>query len=428
MERAKALSLAHTDIRVNSPANARRALLQLHRLFTEAPHAIFTQYEQLSEDILVRDGDEAADRLMSGDYSWAAPARASERAWAATVGAQLRALDWTLLALAPDTADLSDVSRWFVAEFDCFVIPRKSGRKPMKQGYGFEKRGLLKHRVVPRLARGHEIRLVPNDMLSGSQDRNKSVVLGAALFENLKLETRQSRTGKDRMFTAVGIDCPSAGDAVVDHLDTSLDDKCFGVVWPELTITPQLRTTIQKTLAARSLQDDHRSPVQVVVAGSWHEPDVGTFVNRATVFDGYGGLLTTYEKTIPYIDPELGPEDIKPGRILPIVVTDELLVGFAICKDFCDVSVSKSPYFEVDIDLLLVPSMGGAATMQGHQNSAKRIQAMFGTRTFVVQQVDPDLTSTFGCGIVLPAMPNPSSKSVRQLKQKNEWKVYKVAK
>ncbi len=417
MDRAAALAASHRGLAGTADGDLRAALVALHGLFSAAPQAIRTQYEQLHEATLQHMADAAADRLLAGDLSWRVAGDATERMWALTIGAQLRALDWLLLRAAHEAGTLDDPAGWLVD--GVYIIPRL-GRRTGRQGQGFDKRGLLNHRLLPQVVRGHEVHLIGNDMRP--VDRNAPLMLGAALFRNPQLKTRPTVTGNDKAFVATDMVCADAPAHVAAHIEGALDAGCFAVVWPELSVTPDLRRHIQAAFAQRSPADARPAP-EVVVAGSWHEPEDGRHVNRARILDGYGAELAVYDKVIPYIDKDLGPEDIRPGRRLPVVVTGGHLVGFAICKDFCDVA-DDSPFFSLHLDVVLVPSMGDEATMRGHQNTAKRAQATFGTRAFVVQQCDPAITKRYGCGMVLPALASPDSKTVSQLKQKPVWKAY----
>ena len=81
-----------------------------------------------------------------------------------------------------------------------------------------------------------------------------------------------------------------------------------------------------------------------------------------------------------------GKEAIVHGEELPVVVTGDLVVGFAICKDFCDRAI-PSPFAELPVDLMLVPSMGQASTLAGHLANAEDLRLRTGTLVFVVQQL-----------------------------------------
>ena len=250
------------------------------------------------------------------------------------------------------------------------------------------------------------------------------VRFGACLFENLVLETRPTGEGEELSFVATGITCKDEAGTIDRQIAAAIAEQCSGVVWPELSITPEARERIKKALADRALSLEKRQAPEVVVAGSWHERDGDRYVNRACVYDGYGVRRVVYEKTIAYVDRELGPEDIRPGRKLPVLVTDGHLIGFAICKDFCDLAVAV-PYLKLDVDLVVVPSMGNAQTMRGHQNTAQRLQVKHGTRTFVVQQTIPIGAKPANIGMVLPMLADPSTRPTSKLHQIDVWKAYK---
>jgi predicted amidohydrolase len=76
-------------------------------------------------------------------------------------------------------------------------------------------------------------------------------------------------------------------------------------------------------------------------------------------------------------------EGIEPGGDLPVLMLDDLAIGFAICLDFC---VSGSPYSNLDVDLMFVPSFGDEKTIDGHRTTANRMRIDFATRTLVAQQ------------------------------------------
>jgi predicted amidohydrolase len=161
----------------------------------------------------------------------------------------------------------------------------------------------------------------------------------------------------------------------------------------------------------------------LIVGGTWHEENDGKVANVATIFDGYGAIKLTYKKMLPFIDEEMKAESIELGKKLPVLVTDDQLVTVAICKDFCDLSLSL-PYLELDVDLVLVPSMGNEATMKGHQNTAKRMRVLYGARTFIVQQVYPKEQTYEALGLVLPVPNDPAAAQPEELRQLGIWGSY----
>ncbi|MBP0114352.1 hypothetical protein [Bradyrhizobium vignae] len=99
------------------------------------------------------------------------------------------------------------------------------------------------------------------------------------------------------------------------------------------------------------------------------------------------------------------------------------MVGVAICLDFCD--VCETPFSELDVDVMLVPSMGNDRTMQGHQTTAAQVEVRFGTRSFVVQHPTHTAFKDERLGTTLPLLKEPNSVSTCELGQKTVWTAYK---
>jgi hypothetical protein len=333
---------------------------------------------------------------------------------AITMGSQVRALDHALL-LAQEHFGPPLVSDFLDEDLEVMVVPRRFGRSTgtLRQGQQYTKRGLQYHRIIPTEIDGCEVELIFNDSLSASSQ----TVLGAALFKNLQLD--ELPIGGDKGFIVQSVQFDGGLATIKEHIDGALSDSCFCIVWPELTISPSTLSAIQTELSGRARATDDRFPPEIVVAGSWHTSDGDHYVNRASVLDGYGNLRFSYDKIDAYVDKKLGPEGILRGRKLPVLMTDHLLVGFGICKDFANFAVS-GPYSRLDIDLVLVPSLGDEKTLQGHKATASSLQAKFGTRAFVVQQENPPKGSFLGS--IIPASKRPS----RSARQTTVWRAYKM--
>ena len=69
-------------------------------------------------------------------------------------------------------------------------------------------------------------------------------------------------------------------------------------------------------------------------------------------------------------------EGIEPSNRILVVVSPTITIAIAICLDFCEVVRERNPYDELDVDLVLVASMGGPTTLEGH----KRRRREFGTK------------------------------------------------
>ncbi|CAO4170367.1 putative amidohydrolase [Methylorubrum aminovorans] len=417
---AAALAAQHRALSEVSATSCRKALLGVDRLFRAAPTPLLEAYSQVTEQSLGEAARIRTDAVTAGDFAWHLPAEANPRAWALAAGAQARALDKVLFTTAPSHFGPVDPEDWLCAESGAYAIPRARLRDSAtrRDHQRFTRRGILHHRILPEvLEAGYRVRLVRHD--TTSSPTGEQVTMGAALFPGLRLALRSVEGG----FIVTDAICDAAAATVARQIDAAYADGCFVAVWPELTITPALLALIRQTLAQRLLSNDARRALQMVVAGSWHVEEEGEMWNIATVLDGYGEVALTYRKVLPYRDGKLGTEAIGIPPEVPVLVTDDHLVGFGICKDFCDLSVTLA-YKDLDVDLVLVPSMGNVATMDGHRSTAKGMRVTFGTRAFVVQQADHGCPAEEHPGWVLPFPDDPAAGPVTALRQAGDWQAY----
>ena len=419
---AKALAADHRSLSEADAATCRRALLGVHCLFKNAPTPLLDAYARVPERLLAEAARARTDDVTGGDFAWRLPGNSDLRAWALAAGAQARALDAVLFTTAPTHLGPVDPEEWRCAESRAYAIPRARTREPAdkRDNQRFTRRGILHHRVVPEvLDAGYRVRLVRLDTTAAPA--GEQVTMGAALFPGLDLRIR--REGEDG-FIITGAACEGMDETVLRQLEAAFADGCFAAMWPELTVAPALLALIRNTLADRALSEDPRTSLQFVVAGSWHVEEQGAMANVAPVLDGYGEVKLLYRKVLPYQDRKVGTEAIAPVLEVPVLVTDDHLVGFGICKDFCDQGVALA-FADLDVDLVLVPSMGNPVTMDGHRSTAKRMRTLFGTRAFVVQQAEAERPADEQPGWVLPFPNDPTGLATPALRQAGDWQSYR---
>lgn len=353
---------------------------------------------------------------MGGAIKWSLPDDPEEIA--EVTGGLIRAVDWMLGQYRSQWP--SDPSQWLVD--DHYVIPRDglSAGRSLSQAQPYERRGLVFHRVIPTEIDGYSVEVFNGRTLHLSADRGKWK-MGACLFEKVDLEPAFSDKGDEKRFLLKGAVSPSANAVVAEQIAKSLEEECVALVWPELTVPLDLRNQIQSLLQNRDVADS-RPPPEVVVAGSWHETTSEGVVNRACIYDGYGMQRLAYDKIAPFAIGDWGKEDIVPGTRLCVLATEVALIGFAICLDFCD--AGSNPFTRLDVDLMLVPSMGNDRTMEGHQTTAAQVEVKFGTRTFVVQHALGSEFQDGRIGVILPMPKRPTRVPVERLGQKTVWKAY----
>ena len=115
-------------------------------------------------------------------------------------------------------------------------------------------------------------------------------------------------------------------------------------------------------------------------------------------------------------------ENISPSNTVLVVACPGLTVAVAICLDYCQEGQPCNPYENLDVDLIIVPSMGGEETLTSHENMAQRAWNNRKTATFVAQQHDSQeygyvAGMPFDDGASFGERVNSRS-SVRKIKQK----------
>jgi hypothetical protein len=296
------------------------------------------------------------------------------------LGGLVRAIDADIAGLDEWPRPLSEWSSddWRPAGYPCFVIPvRREFRA--EEGKERERRGMLQHAIVPAMLGELEVHLAlhPDVNPKGSA---RAWTYGAAVFDGLTIDV--DRIGDDAFRVA---DAPLHDESGVlaEHLEQALSAECDVLAWPELTVPPERLQSIRAALKRDPLADRRRIPLSV--AGSWHVEIDGRRVNRTEILQGRGRPLASYDKRREFTF-ERRHEEILAGERLLVIVTEERLISVAICLDFCD-DCADDVYDWLNVDLVLVPSMGDVKTLEAQHRSAKGMQSRQGAVTFLVQQV-----------------------------------------
>ena len=391
------LSRQQTSLKHVEFESLRVALARTSSLMATAPTRFSNAYSLLPEAELVRGGEAVHDELDQDRWEWDIDL-SSPLAAAKDVGARARGLDTALAHVAPYDGPPDDVDRaYFCADADAYVVPRPRGAGELR-GHGarlfFRRRGTPLHRIVPkRVGSFTTVLHALDDLEVGTSSRS----LGAAMFADFELQTE--RIGD--AFTAMGIVCPDATKAIHGHVDAGRS-RCTSIVWPELTMPDEQLEALIDKLSTDALGAGPGGALRWVMAGSWHRGD--PMVNSTPILDSYGNRRFDCVKSILYRDAEHGIEHAAEGYVVPILVTERSLVAFGICRDFCELA-QDTPYSELGVDLVIVPSMGDDATIRSHRTVAHRI-AIAGERAFVVQQ--RQITGGDDTGWVLPPVRDPS--------------------
>lgn len=384
---AAAQALSNAAVSLKRPDGYADALLLLGRmnafaadapqgvriLFTDIPNAEFQRHVAID-----------LERLHTGKIHLDLPRDSDERNTILQVASLIRALDEFVSEMRDQWGPTADPEAWRVE--DQYIIPRLYPRRAAalkgdrrdEQG-NFGNRVLIRHRILPARIGGYRVRLYPSpDRL----ERDAPPAYGAGLFPDLTLETPS--TGE--RFRVDAVNCPDQVQQVSDHLAAGHAASCSVVAFPELTIDPALREAIRLGLLTAEWRAPENSwQLRLVMAGSWHETDDDKRYNTATVFDGFGEVLLQHRKLFPYSDPKLGLEDIALGEELSVLVMEDAIIAFGVCRDFCEHG-DRNPYLDLDADLFLVVSYGERESMDGHLLTAKLVRIRYRAHSFVVQQ------------------------------------------
>lgn len=205
--------------------------------------------------------------------------------------------------------------------------------------------------------------------------------VGAALMPAMKVEFEKQLNGTYR---AVGAPCPDEARILAEQIEGAYAGPRLAIAWPELSMPPDRLETLQGDMRKQSRNVEPQEGPAITVAGSWHDERDGVIRNVMRVLDKSGVERLAFDKVTTFVGGGVTEANI-PGKIIPVLMNNDALVTFAVCSDFCDLEIDP-PYLSLDIDLLVVPSLGNAAALNGHEGNARRFGIFFGTSTFLVQQ------------------------------------------
>ncbi|WP_334162685.1 hypothetical protein [Phenylobacterium sp.] len=399
-------------------------LVEVDRLIRDAPKRIRNSYARLKEED-IRDAAEARyAELEEEDAGWrpVTDGAPSDLIWPAAIEA--RALDLLLRRHRPREVPRDANTDW--RHGDYFVAPcreRRLGRHG-RDRQPYERRGLLHHRILPVRIGAYDVQLSGGGSVSDDEPGlARRLQAGAALFEGLEYDLNIG----DGVFTARRIAAPDHPEQIEAALRAAHAAGCETIAWPELTIWREDREQIAAWLQDRILHEDFDGGrLELVLAGSCHEPsdDGRGTVNRGCVFNAYGEELLIFDKLVAFHDYPHGTEDIIESMTIPVLVLEDMLIAFGICRDFSDTG-PDNPLAVLDVDMLMVPSMGNERTAEGHLTTARLVADRFAAVSFVVQQADPG--EPLQPGYVVPPQDDLTGLSAASIHQATRFQVHPSA-
>jgi hypothetical protein len=400
---------------LSGPEGLARALVTMAMLLKSCPPTILRRHGYADAGLFDLGVLAASARLMEDDHAIPRADETIETLFVA-LSVQLSALDALHHELEGDLAPAEPNEDWRIAypDGEAFLIPRgglhrtSARREETPWRIALRWRDLMPHhRLLPVELNGVAIQLHWRDMASAWP---ASGPFGAGFFAGVEFE--DDLPGQD--FVVTGVTCADHDGQVRSRLEAAHEAQCVALILPELTMPPEQVDVLQEHLRQR-MRWASAQPISapaLIVAGSWHVPvdGAGGMSNVAPVFDAYGEPILHHAKLLAY-NAGGAPERIVAGDRLHVLVTEDRLIGFGICLDFCE--RLEGAYFpEFDIDYALVTSCGEDKTMLGHIATARDMITRFRSRAFVVQHRYPPFTSpgaTQTIGYVLPPRDDPNA-------------------
>jgi len=188
--------------------------------------------------------------------------------------------------------------------------------------------------------------------------------------------------------------------SIADTLQRAQHSGAVVVVFPEFTVDLQQRRVIAEHLIQHAT-----GSVQLVVAGSFHEPELGgnplQAYNTAPVLVANGLELFRHRKLRLFGDEAHGAECAQIGNTLHVLLTPLGGMTVMICKDYLDGDDRvRTALHEVLVDWVWVPSYGNATTLKLHKQRARELaQVRVGLSTLVAQTQNTAMDKT---GRLLP--------------------------
>lgn len=335
---------------------------------------------------------------------------------AKAVGTYLHALD-AVLDEHRDRGPVRDINsayRVTTSYNDAFLVPRT--RRPSTSSLSsgpFRFRAVERHRIIETSVESYDVFLHASEVTLPVQ--NSNTIVGAGFFKDLKLDIKET----SQHFWIEGVNTDDLDEKVKSHIENAHRDNCAIAMFPELTVPESALPAIQALLRRRPWlsPESTNHTIALLVAGSCHLNRGDELENVATIFDGYGTKVAEHVKLRPYIDEDGRVEKIRGGSQISVLVAEDALIAFGICKDFSERG-TPNPFVELDVDFFVVTSLANKQTMAGHLATAKDVRIRYRASSIVVQQIyNPPDTNI---GYIL----HPASGQDPQLDQiltKDEW-------
>ncbi|MBX7489767.1 hypothetical protein K3177_14760 [Qipengyuania sp. GH25] len=233
----------------------RDRLAECDAVMRAAPFNLRNDFGEFREDDLQKAARQHASAIEAKGIHWPRPRYARVHAHF-DLAVHIRAIDELLRDYdLRNHAVTRNPKRWKDSAGMTYVIPTRRPRPlDARAGDGFRagynKRGTIRHRVVPAEVDGLPVKVVISGKL-GMSRAHRPIQGGGAVFPGLELDCEK----KNQRFIVTGIRCGDVARTIRDQISALTD--CHLLVWPELTIDDDALKAMSKSLKGAS-----RSSVQ----------------------------------------------------------------------------------------------------------------------------------------------------------------------
>lgn len=392
---AKAKLLAMGSIGLSGPKGLAKALVMTARILKSTPMTLLSAKGYVDRGQLTAAVDAAETRLLADNFAVVIPDDTVATLFL-KLASQLKALDSVHHTLVGVREPFVPSRDWRVTHDlgEDYLIPRgglyRAGKAKAGKQVAIKWRDLMpRHRLLPTAIDGVAIELHWRH-LKGAWPQQAQ--LAAGFFEDLEfIENRD-----DRSFVVTDVACPDQAGKIASLVQQSHEAQAAVLILPELTMPPERVEALVDVLRERNWVSTQPRPAPgLIVAGSWHVPaGNGAFKNLAPVLDAYGEPVLSHAKLFAYNDDGI-PERLAPGDTIHVLVTEDALISFGICLDFCHRG-DGAVFPRLDVDFMLVTSCGGDNTMSGHIRTAQDMVEVCRGRAFVVQYAHDEVAERNG--------------------------------
>lgn len=347
-----------------------RALVTLWHTFTSVTQAEFEVQNAVDRHELDKNIAHVAKLL--GDRDFDAVAALSDQQSLALAGGLDRCLAAESSGMpshGPEQlADALGNAYWFMHD---------GGRRARRSTFatqGSIERVIFHHRIIPAACFDHRIRVIggqdPFDGFAISDGKSPLRIFLGSFADGVSPMIEAGR--------AVGLSDEAARRASLRAAySAAVECGAHVVVFPELTLPETLVAEVSERLL------ESAGTIRLMLAGSFHVPEVDRIVNRAPLLRHDGHVLLRHRELVPATTGRV-IERITPGREVTLLATSAGLLGVLICRDFCDQNRVTALRQALKVDWLLVPSLDDS--LSPHIEQAKRF-ARDGTHSAVANQL-----------------------------------------